>query len=73
MVGIFGSLIFVGLEMRLSQRLALAGKEQGRTQMWTDFCNTFTEAGVSYDQVSMKLNGERTGIFPDPQKISEFN
>ena len=73
MVGIIGSLIFVGLEMRPSQRIALAGQEQARTQMWTDLLNTFTEAGVSYDQVSMKLNGERTGIFPDPQKISEFN
>ena len=31
MVGIIGSLIFVGLEMRPSQRIALAGQEQART------------------------------------------
>ena len=54
MVGIIGSLIFVGLEMRQSQRIALAGQEQARTQIWTDLFNTFTEAGVSYDQDSMK-------------------
>ena len=72
MVGIIGSLIFVGLEMRQSQRIALAGQEQSRTQVWTDLFNTFTEAGVSYDQVSMKLNGERRGIFPDPNRLASL-
>ena len=72
MVGIIGSLIFVGLEMRQSQRIALAGQEQSRTQVWTDLFNTFTEAGVSYDQVTMKLNGERRGIFPDPNRLASL-
>jgi len=62
MVGIIGSLIFVGLEMRQSQRIALAAQQQSRTQVWTDLFNTFTEAGVSYDEITMKLNGERRGI-----------
>ena len=70
MVGIIGSLIFVGLEMRQSQSIALAGQEQARTHIWTDLFNTFTEPGVSYDQVSMKLNGERRGIFPDPDRLA---
>ena len=69
MVGIIGSLIFVGLEMRQSQRIALAAQQQSRTQVWTDLFNTFTEAGVSYDEISMKLNGERRGVFPDPDRL----
>ena len=40
--------------------------------MWTDLFNIFTEAGVSYDQVSMKLNGERRGIFPDPDRLASL-
>ena len=36
MVGIIGSLIFVGLEMRQSQRIALAGQQAVRTQFWLD-------------------------------------
>ena len=40
--------------------------------MWTDLFNIFTEAGVSYDQVSMKLNGERRGIFPDPARLASL-
>ena len=31
MVGIIGPLIFIGLEMRQSQRIALAGQQQSRT------------------------------------------
>ena len=31
MVGIIGSLIFVGLEMRQSQRIALAAQQKSRT------------------------------------------
>tara|TARA_B100001250_G_scaffold373129_1_gene359070 strand:+ start:228 stop:680 length:453 start_codon:yes stop_codon:yes gene_type:complete len=33
MVGVLGGLIFVGLEMQLSQRIALAGQVQARAQM----------------------------------------
>ena len=66
MVGIIGSLIFVGLEMRQSQRIALPEQQQSRTQVWTDLFNTFTEAGVSYDEISMKLNGERRGFSQTP-------
>ncbi|MDG1024903.1 MAG: hypothetical protein P8N94_11230 [Gammaproteobacteria bacterium] len=35
-VGIIGSLIFVGLEMRQSQRIALAAQVQARAEMQTD-------------------------------------
>ena len=33
MVGIIGSLIFVGLEMRQSQRIAMAGQQMERTAL----------------------------------------
>ncbi len=33
MVGIIGSLIFVGLEMRQSQRVAMAGQQMERTAL----------------------------------------
>ena len=41
MIGIIGSLIFVGLEMRQSQRIAQAGQQQDRTAsflglLWTN-------------------------------------
>ena len=35
MVGIIGSLIFVGLEMRQSQRIAIAGQQMERTAITT--------------------------------------
>ena len=58
--------------MRQSQCIALAGQEQSRTQVWTVLFNTFTEAGISYDEISMKLNCERRGISPDPDKLASF-
>ena len=43
MVGIIGSLIFVGLEMRQSQRIALAGQQALRTQFWLDGVDALSE------------------------------
>ena len=39
-----GSLIFVGLEMRQSQRIALAAQNTARTEMFTQMVNTWTES-----------------------------
>ena len=36
MVGIIGSLIFFGLEMRQSQRIAMAGQQMERTAITTN-------------------------------------
>ena len=36
MVGILGGLVFVGLEMRQTQQIAVAGQVQARTQMQVD-------------------------------------
>ena len=48
MVGIIGSLIFVGLEMRQSQRFALASQQQARMEVWTAMMNGLTESGVGF-------------------------
>ena len=32
-IGVIGSLIFVGLELQQSQRIALAGQQQARTEL----------------------------------------
>ena len=44
MIGIIGSLLFVGLEMRQSQRIALAAQQQERASLVTEIIGTFAEA-----------------------------
>ena len=44
-VGIIGSLIFVGLEMRQSQRIEIAGQQLGRSALFGGLINAHTEAG----------------------------
>ena len=51
MIGIIGSLLFVGLEMRQSQRIALAGQQQDRMAVFVDITNTFTEAGTDFNSM----------------------
>ena len=48
MLGILGGLIFVGLEMQLNQRIALAAQHQARSEMFMDQINAHTEAGIAY-------------------------
>ena len=52
MIGILGGLVFVGLEMRLNQRIALAAQHQARSEMWMDQINAHTEAGIAYRNYS---------------------
>ena len=51
MLGIILSLIFVGLEMRQSQRIAIAAQAQERTAMGMAEFMGFLEAGVNLDNV----------------------
>ena len=51
MLGVIASLIFVGLEMRQSQRIALAGQTQERTAMGMTNFLAFLEAGINLDNV----------------------
>ena len=60
MISIVASLIFVGLEMKQSQTIALAAQQQARTEVFTDMINSLTESGISYQElVSTSLKGEQ--------------
>ena len=48
MIGVIASLVFVGLQMRQSQEIALAAQQTDRMQVFTDIVNAFTEAGIQY-------------------------
>ena len=50
-LGIIGSLIFVGLEMRQSQRIAIAGQQQGRAEIASNFMSAFLENGLDFQTV----------------------
>ena len=50
MIGVIASLVFVGLQMRQSQEIALAAQQTDRMQVFTDIVNAFTEAGIQYGQ-----------------------
>ena len=48
MMGIIGSLIFVGLEMQQSQRIAVASQQQERAAITVDMINAFFEVDVEF-------------------------
>ena len=73
MVGLLGGLIFVGLDMKQSQLIVLAAQQQARTRLFTDLYNTDTEAGLSFDEISMKMNGERMGITPKLDGLKDLS
>ena len=52
MVGIIGSLIFVGLEMRQSQRIAMAGQQMERTAITTNGFTALNEAGLDWHSIA---------------------
>jgi|TARA_B110000211_G_scaffold233187_1_gene298707 hypothetical protein len=62
MLGVLGGLIFVGLEMQQSQRIALAAQHQARSEMFMDQINAHTEAGITFrnytaDEQYANING----------------
>ena len=63
MVGLLGGLVFVGLEMQQSQRIALAAQVQARAEMQTDRLLSsiegnldgyilFSDANFNFDELS---------------------
>ena len=52
-VGIIGSLIFVGLEMRQSQRISMAGQQMERTAISANRLAAYNEAGLDWYSVSL--------------------
>ena len=53
MIGIIISLVFVALQMRQSQSIAVAGQQQARANMYVDRYLTFIEAGLDYYNVNV--------------------
>ena len=53
MIGIIISLVFVALQMRQSQQIAVAGLQQARANMYVDRYLTFIEAGLDYYNVNV--------------------
>jgi len=60
MLGIIASLIFVGLELRQSQRIALATQAQERAAMLMDRANAWLEAGLDFQSIHFEQNYDAT-------------
>ena len=56
MIGIIASLIFVGMESRQSQRLALAAQAQQRAAMLMDRANVWLETGLDFQSIHFEQN-----------------
>ena len=48
MLSVLAGLIFVGLEMRQSQQIALAAQQQARMEVFVDAVGIMSDGGVSY-------------------------
>jgi hypothetical protein len=57
LLSVLGGLIFVGLEMRQSQQIALAAQQQARSEVLIDMINTFSEGSEKF-HTTIKAFGE---------------
>ena len=51
MTGVLGGLVFVGLEMRQSQMIALAAQSQARASMLLERVGVYTEANLDFQSL----------------------
>ena len=58
MLGLLGGLIFVGLEMQQSQRIAVASQQQDRAAITVDVVNAFYEVDVDFQSTYFERNFE---------------
>ena len=56
MGGIIASLVFVGMELRQSQRIALASQAQQRAAMLMDRANVWLETGLDFQSIHFEQN-----------------
>ena len=56
MLSIVASLVFVGLEMRQSQRIAIAGQQQARSALANDIISQYSEMGIDFQSVYWETN-----------------
>jgi|TARA_B110000196_G_scaffold261160_1_gene232565 hypothetical protein len=76
LIGIFSivaSLIFVGLEMRQSQRIAQAGQQQDRTASFLGLLGANSEAGVDWQSTVYEENSEYGEKFTLPEIVRRNN
>ena len=57
MIGVLGGLVFVGLEMRQSQQIAIGTQQMARATMNTDAINALMESGLNVQTVLDMLEG----------------
>ena len=50
-LGVIGSLIFVGLELQQTQRVAIAGQQQARSALVVDILSNLTVTGIDFQSV----------------------
>ena len=55
--GVMGSLIFVGLQMKQSQEIALAAQNSARTGFFLSAIDSLAEQGLSYHESLLQVNG----------------
>ena len=71
MTGVLGGLVFVGLEMRQSQQIALAAQQQARTEIFTGIVNSVNESSeVSLYQILVKAM-DNEPLTASEKKITE--
>ena len=71
MIGVLGGLMFVGLEMRQSQQIALAAQQQARTEIFTGIVNSVNESSeVSLYQILVKAR-DNEPLTASEKKITE--
>ena len=77
MIGIIGSLIFVGLEIKQSQRFAMAGQQMEKTAITTNRFTAFNEAGLDWHSVAFgnrpRLAGSVATWHSGRKKLFSFN
>ena len=53
-LGVIGSLIFVGLELQQTQRVAIAGQQQARSALVVDIISNLTVTGIDFQSVYLE-------------------
>ena len=68
-VGVIGSLIFVGLELRQTQRIAIAGQIQERAKMETDRIISYTAGNIQGELLFNPSSFEFESLNDEEQSI----
>ena len=58
MLSVVAGLVFVGLEMQQSQKIALAGQQANRVQLFSSMMDANTEQGIDQQKLQMILSGQ---------------